>query len=333
LVVDDSRLSLAHTSETLQAQGYTDLSTATTASQALEVLGVHGGHPPREGFDLVLLDLILPDMDGLRACRLLKNVDHLKDVPVIILTGRTDSDSLEQAFAAGAMDYISKPPGRVELLARVKSALALKAEVDRRKKRERELMDITARLSAVNQELRRLSSQDGLTGLSNRRLFDSTLDREWRRARRSGQPLALMMIDIDHFKKYNDHYGHLAGDDCLRQVARIISESLERAGDMAARYGGEEFVGLMPGTDAEGAAELAEQVRAKTARAALPHAASPISRVVTVSVGVAAVVPDPKLAPAQLVEAADQALYQAKEQGRDQVAAARDLPQPRGSRD
>lgn len=324
LVVDDSRLSLAHTSQFLESHGYTGLATAATAAEALEALGVGGG-APREDFDLVLLDLILPDMDGIRACRLIKNVERLKDLPVIILTGRTDPDSLEQAFAAGATDYISKPPGRVELLARVQNALTLKAEVDRRRRREQELMEITSRLSAVNQELRRLSSQDGLTGLANRRLFDSTLEREWRRARRTGEPVALMMIDIDHFKKYNDHYGHLAGDDCLRRVAGVISASLQRAGDLAARYGGEEFVGLMPGTDLEGARELAHEVRTRLARAALAHEANPVGPVLTVSIGVAAAVPGPEHRPTDLVEAADHALYQAKDQGRDRMVAARGL--------
>jgi len=324
LVVDDSRLSRETLRGALEERGYHDVEVAGSAKEAFEKLGIGMGvkRQAEDGFDLVLLDFIMPDMDGMRACKLIKTVEHLKDVPVIVITGRTDSQSLKAAFDAGAMDFLHKPLNMVELAARVKSALTLKAEIDRRRGRERELMDMTRRLSAANRELRRISSLDGLTGLANRRFFDKALDSEWRRARRMGHSLAVMMIDIDHFKKYNDHYGHLAGDDCLKKVAGVLEAGLQRAGDMVARYGGEEFVALMPATDTAQALELAQEMGRRVEEEAISHQASPVAPVITVSLGVAAVVPQADGAPAQLVEAADQALYRSKEAGRNQATAA-----------
>lgn len=175
----------------------------------------------------------------------------------------------------------------------------------------------TAELEEVNRELRHLSSTDGLTGLANRRLFDEVLASEWARARRHHEPLALLMLDIDFFKKYNDRYGHLAGDDCLRRVAGQIRSALHRAGDLAARYGGEEFAVIAPGIDAEGALALAEGIRQAIEGQAIPHADAPGGSV-TVSIGVALLIPAEE-APQILIAQADRALYQAKSNGRNRV--------------
>ncbi len=170
------------------------------------------------------------------------------------------------------------------------------------------------------QQLADLSSLDGLTGIDNRRTFDENLRHEWRRSRRSGQPLSLLLIDIDHFKQYNDHYGHPAGDACLRQVAAALSDGLTRPADRVARYGGEEFVCLLPETSIDGARQLAESLRRRVEALALPHAASAVSGHVTISLGVASRVARSGSSAAELVSQADACLYQAKSAGRNQVA-------------
>ena len=177
------------------------------------------------------------------------------------------------------------------------------------------------RVSQANAMLAQLASRDGLTGLANRRSFDEKLDSEWRRALRLQQPLALLMLDVDHFKLYNDSYGHLGGDDCLRRVSAAIGSHIARPGDLAARYGGEEFAVILPNTDATGASNLASRIRESVAALGLIHPQSSLQRV-TISVGVAVVVPEQGQLPAALVSLADQALYQAKSLGRDRIQLA-----------
>ncbi len=171
-------------------------------------------------------------------------------------------------------------------------------------------------LEATNQILTKQSSTDGLTGLANRRSFDQSLDSEWQRAGRSLTPLSLLMVDIDHFKNFNDHYGHLAGDECLRRVARALGGGVRRAGEVVARYGGEEFVLLIPGADHTQACETAQNCLDRIRREAMPHAASATSEYVTISIGVATVVPDATMEAMLLVNTADAAMYRAKTGGR-----------------
>jgi diguanylate cyclase (GGDEF)-like protein len=199
------------------------------------------------------------------------------------------------------------------------------------KAHERELEDKvrarTRELETSNTQLAALSATDGLTGIANRRRFDEVLASAWSRASRSHQSLALVMLDVDYFKKYNDHYGHLAGDDCLRHTAQVLAAQFRRAGDLVARYGGEEFVLLSEGPTAAEALQIAETVRQALQDLALPHARSPFG-VLTASLGVALVVPGPDVAMDSLVQQADQALYQAKAQGRNQVVLASTIPFP-----
>jgi diguanylate cyclase (GGDEF)-like protein len=180
----------------------------------------------------------------------------------------------------------------------------------------------TATLERLNQELQRLTATDGLTGVANRRRFDEALDHEWRRGIRAAAPLACVMIDIDHFKAFNDLYGHLQGDACLRQIAQALVQSARRAGDVVARYGGEEFAVVLPSTSGANARMLAEQLRTEVASLRIPHDASTTGPHVTISLGVAAVVPKQGVSPATLVAAADRALYQAKRNGRNCVELA-----------
>jgi diguanylate cyclase (GGDEF)-like protein len=213
----------------------------------------------------------------------------------------------------------------------VRSALAYKREMDSRKQRERELVEMTRRLAETNQALQHLSSCDALTGLANRRRFDEFLEAEWRRTLRDGDWLSLVIADIDHFKGYNDAFGHQAGDDCLRRVAGALAESAQRPTDLAARYGGEEFALVLSETDPEGAAVVAEALRARVESLAIPHL-NGYGPVVTVSLGVAGTIPNAESTPALLLAAADHALYRAKTDGRNRTCAALDADRGAGTR-
>ena len=185
----------------------------------------------------------------------------------------------------------------------------------------RQVEERTRQLEEANRTLERLSQLDGLTGVANRRRFDDALDAEWRRGCRTGAPLSLVLLDIDAFKAFNDTYGHLRGDECLRQVAAALAGALGRAGDLVARYGGEEFAALLSGVDGQEAAVVAERLRANVQALRVPHGASPAAGVVTISGGVATLTPTERGVPAALVAAADQALYEAKRRGRNRVVA------------
>jgi diguanylate cyclase (GGDEF)-like protein len=257
--------------------------------------------------DMVLLDIGLPDMDGLEVCRRFKANPRLEQVPVIFLTARTSGEDEVGGLEAGGIDYITKPINPAILKARIRNHLELKQNRD---------------------ELLRLSRTDGLTGLYNRRTFDDLLTREWRRLARAGEPLAVIMMDVDHFKLYNDTYGHGGGDVCLQRVARAAEGALQRPADIVARYGGEEFVALLPETKQDGAIAVAEAIRLAVAALEIPHTASKTAAHVTVSLGAACTVPQPDADPAGLLEIADQQLYIAKSEGRNRTKGHTSDPQP-----
>jgi diguanylate cyclase (GGDEF)-like protein/PAS domain S-box-containing protein len=185
--------------------------------------------------------------------------------------------------------------------------------------------DITERknserkLQLANRELERLATEDGLTKLYNRRRFDEYLNSEWKRQTRTGKPISLIMTDVDYFKKYNDHYGHQTGDSCLRAVAEVIQKCVKRSGDLSARYGGEEFAIIMPETDIAGATHVAESIREELSQLQIPHECSSVAPYVTISCGVAAMIPRNENKPQELIEKADQSLYSAKQKGRNSV--------------
>ncbi len=191
--------------------------------------------------------------------------------------------------------------------------------VRREQQKKADLLAQVNMLKRIEAELQTQSGQDWLTGLANRRRFDEMFQQEWNRARRDEASLGVLMLDIDYFKQFNDTYGHQAGDNCLQRVAKAIDGVVHRPGDLPARYGGEEFVVVLPQTDAAGAANVAEKMRAQVAALRIPHANSRASDRVTISVGAAAMIPTEKGEPATLIAAADQALYLAKREGRDQV--------------
>jgi len=319
LIVDDSELSRQFIADLLDEAGYQDLICCESAEDAFDRICALDWHEGCPEVDLVLMDIRLPGMNGIRACRTLREIEAFRETPVIIISGAEHFEGLEAAFAAGAMDYITKPPHRIELLARVRSALRLKEEMDHRKAREGELLILNERLGEANRELERLAITDGLTSLANRRYFNQFLANEWRRAVRQQAPFSILMIDIDHFKPYNDNYGHLAGDICLQKVALALQAVVHRPGDLLARYGGEEFVVVLPDTDADGALALAQACHDQVTALKLAHKASSLGACVTISIGVATRRAGPQGSAAQVVARADEALYQAKSAGRNRT--------------
>ncbi len=290
LIVDDAPSDIKILREGLKSDY--EIAFAINGDDALKV--VRSGEPP----DLVLLDLMMPGMDGYELCERLKSDDKTRGISVVFLTVRNEERFETQGFQVGAIDYITKPFSLQVVKARVRTHLE--------SKRQRDLLE-------------NLSSIDELTGIANRRRFDVILSLEWRRAVRRAVPLALVLVDIDYFKAFNDTYGHPAGDDCLRTVARALAASLERAGDVVARYGGEEFAVVLPDTDSQRAGDVGERLRAAVDSLNIRHSDSPVADRVTISLGAASTFPQNEVSPQSLTEAADNMLYEAKKEGRNRV--------------
>lgn len=312
LIIDDSPDSRALLASMLKGAGYGDVLTSESYESGRQVLEYC--EESGECIDLIIMDISMPGINGIEATRLIKANAALRYIPIIIVTAMEDEKCLEDAFSAGANDYIGKPVNKVELRARVRAALKLGDEMEKRRARERELEKLT-------RELQEISHHDGLTGVPNRRWLDSTLEQEFKRALRDHQPLSLLISDIDFFKRYNDSRGHLEGDNCLKKVAKCINRSIRRPGDFMARYGGEEFMVVLANTELEGARSVADLIRYNLRNEALPHPDSDVSEYVTVSTGVAMATPDKNMKLTDLIAAADKALYQAKENGRNRTEA------------
>ena len=291
LVVDDIP-SNVHVLSRILKDDY-DIYFATDGMKALDL--VQARLP-----DLVLLDIMMPGMDGYEVCQRIKTDPATRDIPVIFISAKSEVEDETYGLEVGAIDFITKPISPPIVKARVRNHLLLKRQADL---------------------LRALSFIDGLTGIANRRRFDEALLREWRRCARSHLPLSLVMLDVDHFKAYNDHYGHQAGDECLRAVAALLDEQMKRPGDLAARYGGEEFICLLPETDVDGATRVAERLRQAVAGHRLPHALSPVGGHVTISLGVSSAMPLGEAPPDGLTQLADRLLYEAKRSGRNRVCS------------
>ena len=248
--------------------------------------------------DLILLDVVMPEMDGHEVCRQLKSNPALQNIPVIFITARKEETDEAYGLEIGAIDDITKPFCPAIVKARVRNHLELK--------HYRDLLESQA-------------STDGLTGIPNRRHFDQALEREWKSAIRRKTSLALILLDIDYFKPYNDHYGHLKGDECLRTVGQSLVGGARRPSEVVARYGGEEFACVLPDTDDGGGRHVATELLERVRGLRLPHAGSQVADHVTLSLGVAAMVPAVGESQALLIEKADAQLYAAKKAGRNQV--------------
>ena len=293
LIVDDNTGMVQLMARMLK--GVARLRFATRGDEALKLM--------RESApDLVLLDAEMPGMSGYEVCDAIRADATLADIPVIFVTGHGETDAEVLGLEAGAVDFITKPVNEALLLARVRTQL---------------------RLKSMSDELRSMATTDGLTGLANRRHFDELMRREWQRCARTGSSIALLMADIDHFKRYNDSYGHPGGDACLQAVAKTLTLVARRPADRVGRLGGEEFVVLLPDTDVAGGQEVAEHAVKLIQALALPHVASLTAEHVTISVGVAVCTGQDMARhdPQSLYSAADHALYAAKAQGRNRWAA------------
>lgn len=323
LIVDDSLVSRTYFGDLLNEVGFAEVTLCESVEEAYQMIGFNEPDKTETDLDLVLLDINLPGKSGIDACRELSGHVAFCDVPIIIISGSDHLEGLDAAFSAGATDYITKPPSHTELLVRVRSALRLKAEMNRRKAREEDLLVLNERLAEMNLELERLSVTDSLTGLANRRSFNEFLSREWLRGLREQTPFSVLMIDIDHFKRYNDYYGHIEGDVCLQKVSWALQSVFCRAGDLLARYGGEEFVAILPHTEIDGATELAAALHSRIKALEIPHSNSPVSSIVSISIGIASVIPSQSVSASQVVAMADDALYLAKSSGRNQSVIAK----------
>jgi len=303
LIVDDSATIRAAISLLVQRMGHTVIA-ANDGAQGLQLYKLE--HP-----ELVLIDVMMPVMDGYEAARRMRECSSEDDwVPIIFLSSKEADQDLDRAIESGGDDYLVKPVSSVVLNAKIRALRRM--ETTRRK-----LLDLSRDLATANRELERLSRHDGLTGIPNRRYFDSYLLAEVRRAARERQPLSLILADIDYFKAFNDYNGHQAGDDCLRRVATTFGAAGRRPADLAARYGGEEFAMILPVTPLEGAVAVAKSVASLIAQLAIPHPHSSIGPSVTLSQGIVSLIPTHETLPEQLIERADHALYQAKQQGRN----------------
>ena len=270
---------------------------------------------------VILQDLVMQGTDGFQLIQAYRADDALRDVPVVVLSTRDEPELKAHAFTVGAHDYLVKLPDELELTARIRYHSAGYVSRLQRDAAYASLRASEAALARANAELHRLATLDGLTGIANRRRFDEAIEAEWNRGRRRGSPLALLLCDVDHFKRYNDRLGHPAGDLCLKKMAGVLAGQLKRPADLAARYGGEEFALLLPDTDLAGALRVGEACRAGLEQLALPHPESPFG-IVTMSLGVTCIVPGEDDHPGDLVARADVALYDAKRGGRNRVSPA-----------
>ena len=325
LIVDDSSYNLYALEEILSSNGINILK-ASSGNEALNLM-------LDKDIAIVLLDVQMPDMNGFEVAEIMRSYEKTRNIPIIFITGiNKEEDYIFRGYECGAVDYIYKPIKNEILKSKVKVFInlhnqrqvitnqnfMLKDQID-------ELNKTKKKLEEANERLWEMANLDGLTMIPNRRSFDIKLSEEFKRMKRDRKPLSLMMIDIDYFKKYNDHYGHIKGDDVLKDVANMLDKAVKRPGDFVARYGGEEFVVLLPDTILEGAKFLSIRIMQELQAMKIEHNKSEMSKYLTVSIGISVLGSDDrKTTPQQLVNKADIALYIAKNKGRNRIEVHED---------
>lgn len=292
LIVDDQPTNIRVLHELFRED--CDVFMATSGEQAISVCQTQLP-------DLILLDVVMEGMDGHEVSRRLKLDPMTQDIPIIFITAQQQESDEVLGLELGAVDFISKPINTTIVRARVRTHLTLKLQSDL---------------------LRSMALMDGLTGVANRRKFNEDILADWRLCFREQKPLSLILVDVDYFKRYNDQYGHQAGDGCLKSIAQALSETVRRPYDLVARYGGEEFACVLPNTVLSGAVEIAERMQEHVRALGIEHSASDVDRVVTISLGVATLTPTSDLKFEALIEAADKQLYEAKNAGRARVCSS-----------
>lgn len=305
LIVDNQPETLSELQTIVTQARQWNVVTAGSVADALVILSTGG------------IELVLADLISLDLCAKMQGRPELRRIPLVVLLGAEDRAHLGRIYAAGACDYIAKPLHIEEVVARVQAVLRSREEIAHRVARERELV-------AANRKLLRLVTVDPITGVANRRAFNDAMERVWRSGARYNFEVALLMIDVDHFKPYNDQLGHPAGDECLKRVATTLAAALFRPDDFLARYGGEEFAVILPRTGLDGACAVAERLRMTIQNLNIEHPASPTGDRLSISQGVACQIPECASSAAQIIVLADQALYQAKRSGRNRVSVLTD---------
>lgn len=309
LVAEDSQSNLLFLKACIEEAGFE----VVTAGNGEEAVSMFDQHQP----DLVLLDVVMPEIDGIAAAKIIRERTVRQDqwVPIIFISGLDGDEDVVKGLEIGGDDYITKPVSQIVLNAKLHAM--------------RRIYEMQRQLDKANKQLKRLSEYDALTGLANRRKFDDTLQREWKRASRTGGSLAFCMCDVDFFKQYNDTYGHQVGDDALCYVAKALEETIRRPGDLVARYGGEEFAVILPETDLQGALVILEKARKAVEEKSIPHSKSSVSEFLTISAGIAIIEPTKaniETGTLELIRTADEALYQAKKKGRNCIVKSQETP-------
>ena len=291
LVVDDMTTTLLLIHDLLK-DTY-EVKIAKSGTKALEIL-----ESPND-IDLILLDIEMPDINGYDVCKRIKNNETIKNIPIIFITGRTSQEDEEYGLNLGAIDYITKPFNKAIVKLRIKNYLDLKIK---------------------NDMLEKLSMYDGLTNIRNRRFFDETFEKTFSEIKRDKKSLAVLMIDIDFFKPYNDNYGHGQGDETLRKVAKALEKTIKRASDFVARYGGEEFVILLKDINKDGVEAVANNLLNAVRELKITHEFSKIENYVTVSIGASFYNSNSDITKLELLLKADETLYSVKNSGRNNFA-------------
>lgn len=291
LVVDDMTTTLLLLHDLLK-DTY-EVKIAKSGTKALEIL-----ESPND-IDLILLDIEMPDMNGYDVCKRIKNNETIKNIPIIFITGRTSQEDEEYGLNLGAIDYITKPFNKAIVKLRIKNYLDLKIK---------------------NDMLEKLSMYDGLTNIRNRRFFDETFEKTFSEIKRDKKSLAVLMIDIDFFKPYNDNYGHGQGDETLRKVAKALEKTIKRASDFVARYGGEEFVILLKDIKKDGVEAVANNLLNAVRELKITHEFSKIENYVTISIGASFYNSNSDVTKLELLLKADETLYNVKNSGRNNFA-------------
>lgn len=291
LVVDDMTTTLLLLHDLLK-DTY-EVKIAKSGTKALEIL-----ESPND-IDLILLDIEMPDINGYDVCKRIKNNETIKNIPIIFITGRTSQEDEEYGLNLGAIDYITKPFNKAIVKLRIKNYLDLKIK---------------------NDMLEKLSMYDGLTNIRNRRFFDETFEKTFSEIKRDKKSLAVLMIDIDFFKPYNDNYGHGQGDETLRKVAKALEKTIKRASDFVARYGGEEFVILLKDINKDGVEAVANNLLNAVRELKITHEFSKIENYVTVSIGASFYNSNSDVTKLELLLKADETLYNVKNSGRNNFA-------------
>jgi diguanylate cyclase (GGDEF)-like protein len=315
VIVDDSPTILRLLQAILEQAGYDDVVCADCGKAALRYLGVEPSITPAPAVDCILLDIVMPGIDGIEVCRRIKASPTYSDTPVIMVTVREEVETLRDAFMAGAHDYITKPVREVELVARLKAAITLKKEAEGRKAREVELIHLTEKLAEANSLLAELTITDDLTKVGNRRYFAGCLDNEWRRSFRESEPLSIIIVSIDHFQEFNEQLGRNKGDECLKLIAQVLQISLRRTTDHLARYSDHQFAIVLPKTPLVGARAVAGTIQQSIKELQVRHPQG----IVTISQGVASVIPSGEMAIQNLLFLAEEAVAHAQKAGGNQA--------------